>query len=596
GRHWGTAIEAVRRAEEFGKSRDASSDLSARAAEARARIERESAVALRSRELVERFAGLRPHHGDDRDAAELDAAFVSAFEDAGVDLRSPVESAAGSIAESQISSTLVAALDQWSRFRRRHRVDAALAWRKLHEIAIQADADPWRTELRRAFEDRDLERLRAMSADADRQELDAESFDLLASCLADLGDRDKAVDLYRRAVDAHPEDYQLVHNLAAILESLESPPRAEITRLCWIGVALRPNSAHALTDLGLALLTDGQPAKALQFLDRSETIEPEHPRTALLRGVALQQAGRVSAAVDAYAIAARGGKPKVLAGYAALLAQVDRVEDAIAASRRAHQVEPSEFRHSLQLARFLGTAARHAEVIELLTPIASSHPDVADLQCVLGGALLEVGRFEESAESFRRALDVGTPEQASRSEAWLANAEQFVEASAEYEQWTRDESMPKDAEQIAWLARVACRKGDDAAALRLFDQALAFPREIDPRRILGLYLEAGLTLARVVATDPNSLASDRELAPRGISWFETWVDGCRQFVGADVPAFDLLGGTGVTRFRLDPAVESFGSRIRADGDESFRARWKQICEAVEEFRASVLPDGTASGR
>ena len=81
----------------------------------------------------------------------------------------------------------------------------------------------------------ELERL---AASADAYGLTASSAERLAWALADLGDREAAVALYRAAQRAHPDDFWINSNLAS--ELIRQRHYDEAVRFASVAVALHP--------------------------------------------------------------------------------------------------------------------------------------------------------------------------------------------------------------------------------------------------------------------------------------------------------------------------------------------------------------------
>jgi Flp pilus assembly protein TadD len=74
---------------------------------------------------------------------------------------------------------------------------------------------------------------------------------------------------------------------------------------------LEPENDEALVDLAVLLLADGQPAPAVELLDRAMGIDPAPARTRYYHAAALAQTERVAEAQAVMAeLAQDGGHPK----------------------------------------------------------------------------------------------------------------------------------------------------------------------------------------------------------------------------------------------------------------------------------------------
>jgi tetratricopeptide (TPR) repeat protein len=144
-----------------------------------------------------------------------------------------------------------------------------------------------------------------------------------------LGDVGAAIDTYRRAYTAHPDDAAVANNLAwALLQDEGRWPEAEPVIRQALQRDPRPRGYY-LDTLGVLLLRKGEPGLALDALRaalRDPTVRERAVRAAILRhaGDALAQLGNAEGAARCYgaarAIEAPGGTP---IGPAAATAAVD---------------------------------------------------------------------------------------------------------------------------------------------------------------------------------------------------------------------------------------------------------------------------------
>ena len=118
-------------------------------------------------------------------------------------------------------------------------------------------------------------------------------------------------------------------------------------------LAISPNLAYAHATLGAALIFSGRPKEGLTALERSIRLDPRDPRSAIRlnqRALALYFSRDYLAAVEAakHAIRSYPDFPNPYRWLAAALGQLDRVEDAKEALRKAMAVAPAAFRSSVQ--------------------------------------------------------------------------------------------------------------------------------------------------------------------------------------------------------------------------------------------------------
>ncbi len=175
-----------------------------------------------------------------------DAAYATAFRDAGLDLEALKPDEFARRLKRQAGAVVIelsAFLDDWSAVRREaHRPVAA--WRKPMEAARLADPEPYRDRFRAILlaEDRKPQALalKALAAAPESAELPAPTAVLLGQTLADLGQAEAAVALLRAAAGRHPGDVWVNHTLAGALDKLRPSAREEAVRVLHGSPRLRP--------------------------------------------------------------------------------------------------------------------------------------------------------------------------------------------------------------------------------------------------------------------------------------------------------------------------------------------------------------------
>jgi serine/threonine protein kinase len=117
-----------------------------------------------------------------------DARFPQAFQEFGIDLETlPPAEAAGRIGATSIAPALVQALDEWAAMRKlAWKVEDPL-WKKLVEVARQADPDDWRNRFREALLGGDRLALEKLAEAVPLREAPAATAFLLGYALKDLG-------------------------------------------------------------------------------------------------------------------------------------------------------------------------------------------------------------------------------------------------------------------------------------------------------------------------------------------------------------------------------------------------------------------------
>jgi serine/threonine-protein kinase len=408
---WRTALEATRPAEDDPGGLDP-------AARARlVRIKDDAAAGLRAAEgeatlrqaLVEVRAGRL-----DAGAQATDAAYAAAFRAAGLDVDALDPAEAGARLRRRpaaVAVELAAFLDHWSGVRREAR-RLATSWRPL-AVARAADPDPYRDRLRALLATDDLRAqaapLRALAEESKAAELPAPTAVLLAGILEDLGDREAAVGLLRRAAAQHPDDVWVNFTLAYIVDRQGPSLREEAVRYYTAARAVHPGTAHDLAHL-LERLGRGEEAEAVF---RDLVARRPGPRNLTCFGVCLKGRGRADEASRALSRA-------VVTARAALRSSPDdtetrfhlanalryqgQLDEAIAEYRAALALDPGSAEAHNNLGSTFFDQGKAADAATEFRAALGLKPDNANTHHNLGVALEEQGRVEEAIAEYRAAL------------------------------------------------------------------------------------------------------------------------------------------------------------------------------------------------
>ena len=193
---------------------------------------------------------------------ETDRKNAQAFREYGIDIESlaPV-AAAERIGRSRVWIELVTGLDSWASWRKTFIADDQ-RWKRLVEIASLADPDPWRNRLRKTLEmegDARKAALTKLSASIDAENLPSQTICLFANLIRDLHAEDQAVGPLLAARRRHPDHFWINLHLGSCCLGIEPAQPDEAVRYLTAAQALRPESAAAHNNLGLALSAKAWP-------------------------------------------------------------------------------------------------------------------------------------------------------------------------------------------------------------------------------------------------------------------------------------------------------------------------------------------------
>jgi predicted O-linked N-acetylglucosamine transferase (SPINDLY family) len=235
--------------------------------------------------------------------------------------------------------------------------------------------------------------------------------------------RESALSRYASAVQAHREGR---------LAQAEALYR-EVLAVC-------PDHAEALHQLGLLAMRAGEVARGIELLERSLRVRADDPAVMLHLAKALTEAGRREAALDLFdRLLARGSsspeawfahatalmrfkEPRAaLDSYERFLSQrsaharawtgrgdalqdLGRLEEALASYERALALQPEQPEMLNNRGSTLRKLKRHEEALASYEEAVRLCPDLAPVHNNLGLTLLALGRIEEALLAFERAL------------------------------------------------------------------------------------------------------------------------------------------------------------------------------------------------
>jgi tetratricopeptide (TPR) repeat protein/serine/threonine protein kinase len=209
---------------------------------------------------------------------EHDRRFSQAFRDFGIDLEAlAIEEAAARLRDTRIGPALVQAVDEWAAMREHARGDGDAFWKKLVEVARQADPDDWRNRCRQALLRRDRPALEQLADTLPLGEVPPPTAYLLGHTLRELGNLDKALAVLREAHRQHPDDFWLNDALGHFSKDFCRPPRYDdALRYYSMTVALRPRSAHTHFAVALVLEQKGATDEAIAEYSKALELDPTY--------------------------------------------------------------------------------------------------------------------------------------------------------------------------------------------------------------------------------------------------------------------------------------------------------------------------------
>ena len=210
---------------------------------------------------------------------------------------------------------------------------------------------------------------------------------------------------YRQALALQP-DHATALQLLGLLARRRGQP-AEAESLFRRSLASDPAQPHVLNNLGNLLAAEGRADDALQVLDRALSLHPTYADAQYNRARVLQGLGRLADAEQA-AHEALKCAPAPTAALLQLRGQIEADLGQVAAAMdtvdQALKLAPDKPALLHNRATLLQRTHQPAQALDLLDRALSLGLDAADAHYNRGSTLQSLGRFDEAAAAYRRAL------------------------------------------------------------------------------------------------------------------------------------------------------------------------------------------------
>jgi tetratricopeptide (TPR) repeat protein len=466
------ALGALGRARGLAGSGDVGADLARRVEDQVAGIEAEIRIAREEDELLRDTEALLSEVFDVRlpinttfaaystDLGELEREYARIFARHGLDPDADPGATAAAFARRGRPVELSAMLDEWSTLRLKAGDRPGSA--RLRELSRRLDTDLVRDRLRAAA-DAGPEVLRELAAQLDIDALPVPTQSLLGTQLATSGAIDEAVAVFQRAMALHPDDYTAAMNAGRALRMVRPARSEEASRAFSAALALRPESLAAVDALTTVLHDLAEYERAIELLEIALARHPDDAR--LLGKLAREQlgAGRSEAAMATAREALARDPDEIIAlvvESTALLEVEKDVEGAIAAARRAVELDPQDARMHHNLGRALAARGDVEEAMAAYRRAIALEPGLSGAYNNLGGLHSARGEYAEAIAARRKAVELDPRNEAAISSlAWLLAM-------------CPDESLRDPEEALTWARKELELAGRTANALNNLGAAL----------------------------------------------------------------------------------------------------------------------------
>jgi predicted O-linked N-acetylglucosamine transferase (SPINDLY family) len=226
----------------------------------------------------------------------------------------------------------------------------------------------------------------------------------LGMAYAALGDAERALACYRRAVAAGPDYVQGWLNLGGALTHRNALQEAAD---CYRrAAALQPELAMTHYNLGCVLFLAGHTDEASAGLERALALTPDYVEAMLNLGLVRTRQRRYDEAVGLYRriLALRPDFARAHINLGGVLVTMGRYDEAAASSRRALELQPDSALAHYNLALAHQHAGRQDDAEDCSRRALALRPDYVDASIVLGQSLYRQGRIDEAIVCLKEAL------------------------------------------------------------------------------------------------------------------------------------------------------------------------------------------------
>jgi serine/threonine protein kinase/Flp pilus assembly protein TadD len=402
---WNEAFSAVQRAEALLAGGDADAGVRRQVQ----RMLREMEAETRDRRLLAALdearlqaAAAGEEGGFDKTGAS--ARYAQAFRQDGLDIfQTNPRALARSWQGRAIKAQLVAALDEWAEI-----TPDAKVLKRLVTLLAQVDPHPASFGRRWRQARGNRQQLLKLIATGEVRNLAPSDLARLGRSLTAAGAVPEAVGLLRQGWARHPADFWINFELAYALYNLEKPPWAEVSRFCTAALAIRPRSAAAANNLGVALAAQPDLQGAIAAYRKAIDINPKYADAYYNLGNALQVQQDLKGAIAAYGKAI-DIDPKYARAYTSLgiaLASQGDLKRAIASHRKAVKLDPNNANAHMNLGNALVNKGQLDKGIASLRKAVELDPQLALAHSNLGYGLYAKGEVDEAIDCFKKAIEL----------------------------------------------------------------------------------------------------------------------------------------------------------------------------------------------
>ena len=220
------------------------------------------------------------------------------------------------------------------------------------------------------------------------------------------GEYQQAHEVYRRLLEANPQNAMIFNLLGAVSINLRQWPQAA----AYLEEALRLNPSYSAVhdNLGVLLTTQNRFAEAIASYRRAVTLDPRNAQTWLNLANALVRNGQKADAIEAFRQVAQWSPDHVQAHseLAKLLFEHGRLVESIPHFRQVARLQPDDPKAHFELADALAQGGQVDESIAAYQNTLQLKPDSAEACVNLAYLHIQKKSFDEAVRWARRAIEL----------------------------------------------------------------------------------------------------------------------------------------------------------------------------------------------
>jgi Tfp pilus assembly protein PilF len=234
----------------------------------------------------------------------------------------------------------------------------------------------------------------------------AEAYSNMGLALQDQGNLDKAIDSYNKALSLKPDYAEAYNNMGVALQdqgnldkAIESYNKA---------LSLKPDYPKAYNNMGLALQDQGKHDEAIEVYNKALSLKPDYAEAYNNMGLALQDQGKLDKAIESYnkALSLKPDYAEAYSNMGVALQDQGKLDKAIESYNKALSLEPDYAEAYSNMGVALQDQGKLDKAIESYNKALSLEPDYAKAYNNMGVALQDQGKHDEAIEVYNKALSL----------------------------------------------------------------------------------------------------------------------------------------------------------------------------------------------